>query len=474
MSAERRCEVALVGLGAMGANLARNFARHGRRVLGFDRDVEAARRLAAAHPEAGLTIAASWSELLARLERPRRIVLLVPAGAPVDDVLDALDPHLEPGDVLVDAGNSHYVDTERRIERARPRPWHFVGMGVSGGAEGALEGPSLMPGGDGEAWEVLRPALEEVAARGPFGPCVAYCGRRSAGHFVKMVHNGIEYGDMQLLAETAACLRDGLGLRGGEVADTFAAWNRGELESFLVGLTAEVFRTPDPDREGALLVDSVLDRAGQKGTGGWTVRAALELGVAVPTIAAAVDARVQSSQKELRVEAARRAGRTERTDVRSLEGIGVEDLEHALLAARVSAYTQGFVLLATADRAHDYGVDPAAVARIWTAGCILRARLLERIVEVLPREPEPELLPLALGETVTARLPAWRRVVAAASRAGIPVPCLGASLAWFDTLTTARGSAALIQAQRDAFGRHGFERIDHPGEVRHADWSSSG
>jgi len=467
----RGCEVAVVGLGVMGANLARNFARHGRRVLGYDRDEEAARRVAAQHPEfqragAQLTVAATWPELVAQLERPRRIILLVPAGEPVEQVLDALDPLLEADDVVVDAGNSHFADTDRRIARAAGRPWRFVGMGVSGGAEGALLGPSLMPGGDLEAWKSLQPLLEQIAAVSAHGACVTYCGRASAGHFVKMVHNGIEYGDMQLIAETATLLRSGLGLAGDQVAETFAEWNRGELDSFLISITADIFRTPDPEQEGALLVDAILDRAGQKGTGTWTVQAALELGVAVPTVAAAVEARVLSSQKALRVEAARRFD----VAAGALEGVSVGDLEQALFAAKIASYTQGFALLAAASEARDYGTDPAEIARIWTAGCIIRARLLERVMQALREEPAPELLAFAFERELLERLPAWRRVVAAAVTAGLPVPGLSASLGWFDTLVTARGSAGLIQAQRDLFGGHTYERENRPGERIHTDW----
>lgn len=465
-------EVAVVGMGVMGANLARNFASRGRRVLGLDRDPDAARaRLAAEATEptaSGIDVVAEWAELVARLERPRRIVALVPAGAPVDDVLDALDPLLESGDVVVDAGNSHFADTDRRLARAAGRPWSFVGMGVSGGAEGALTGPSMMPGGDREAWESLRPLLEASAAHSSFGPCVTYCGRGSAGHFVKMVHNGIEYADMQLIAESATLLRAGLGLDAPAVAETFDAWNASELESFLIQITADIFRTPDPEGEGgALLLDAILDRAGQKGTGGWTVRAALELGVAVPTIAAAVDARVLSSNKELRVEAARRANGG---GAGPLAGVTRDDLEHALYAAKIASYTQGFALLAAASEARDYGTDPAEVARIWTGGCIIRAALLERAVEAFRADPQPALLSFAFQRELTERLPAWRRVVAAAVSAGHPVPALAASLSWYDTLVTAEGSANLIQAQRDYFGSHTYERVDRPGVRVHTDW----
>jgi 6-phosphogluconate dehydrogenase (decarboxylating) len=462
-------ELAVVGLGVMGANLARNFARRGRRVAGFDLSADAGRRLAAEHPEAGLAVAPSWAHLVRGLERPRRLFLMVPAGDPVDRALDALAPLLEPGDVVVDAGNSHFADTERRIRRAAEGAWRFVGMGVSGGAEGALNGPALMPGGDAEAWARLRPVLEEIAARSRFGPCVTHCGAGSAGHFVKMVHNGIEYGDMQLIAEAVTLLRAGLGLTGREAADVFEEWNQGELDSFLVAITADVLRTSDPEDESGerLLVDSILDQAGQKGTGAWTVRAALELGVAIPTIAAAVDARVLSSQKARRVQAAQQFGELPRG---SFAGATADDVQQALYAAKITSYSQGFELLAAADRAHGYGVDAAEIARIWTAGCIIRARLLERILEAFRSEPAPPLLAFAFARELKQRLPAWRRVVAAAVHAGLSVPALSASLAWFDTLVTARGSASLIQAQRDYFGSHGYERVDRPGQKLHTEW----
>ncbi len=465
-------DIAVVGLGVMGANFARNFASRGYRVAGYDRSVDKARELARAHPDAKLAIAEDWATLVASLERPRRIVVLVVAGKPIDDVLDALDPLLEQDDIVVDAGNSLFSDTDRRNARAAGRPWRFVGMGISGGSDGALLGPSIMPGGDVEAWERMRPLLEAVAAKSESGTCVTYCGRGSAGHFVKMVHNGIEYGDMQLISETATLLRDGLGLAPLAVADTFSEWNRGDLASFLVEITADIFRTEDPQRPGALLVDAILDKAGQKGTGKWTVMAALEMGVAVPTIAAAVDARVLSAQKELRVRAEQAFGARRGP----LAGVSVDDLRDALYASKIASYTQGFQMLARASEERGYGTDLGEVARIWTAGCIIRARFLDRVRAAFARTPAPELLALApeFVEDLGRRLPAWRRVVGAALAAGIPVPGLAASLAWYDTLVTARGSAAVIQAQRDYFGSHTYERSDAPGVAVHTDWPRFG
>jgi 6-phosphogluconate dehydrogenase len=472
--AEGTCDLAVIGLGVMGGNLARNFASRGHRVAIFNRSPGATRVLVKNHPEAGFIGCETMGSLVRAVRRPRRLVLMVPAGRPVDDALDVLDPLLEADDIVVDAGNSLFSDTDRRSARAEAAAWRFVGMGVSGGSEGALLGPSIMPGGDPVAWQALRPMLESIAARADSGPCVAYCGRGSAGHFVKMVHNGIEYGDMQLIAESAVLLRQGLGLAPERVAEVFSDWNEAELESYLIEITAEIFRTPDPERPGELLLDAILDRAGQKGTGRWTVEAALELGVAIPTITAAVDARALSANRDRRVEAEVAFGRA---PDRRLDGVTTEDVRAALYAAKIASYSQGFDLLARASEERSYGTDLAEVARIWKAGCIIRARFLDRVREAFGGESRsgavPRLLALAPGfrNELSARLPAWRKVVQAAVGAGIPVPGLATSLAWFDTLTTARGSANLIQAQRDYFGSHTYERLEAPGEFVHTDWT---
>jgi len=461
-------DVAVVGLGVMGANLARNFASRGHAVAVFNRTTRVARELAGAHPEASLRVCETLEELVAALAPPRRIVLMVPAGPVVDAMIDALDPLLEAEDVVIDGGNSLFTDTDRRAERAAQRPWRFVGMGVSGGEEGALRGPSIMPGGDPEAWERLRPLLESIAAKSESGPCVTHCGLGSAGHFVKMVHNGIEYGDMQLIAETAVLLRSGLGMDAVQVADVFAAWNEGELESYLIEITEKIFRTPDPKDASAPLLDAILDRAGQKGTGRWTVQAALDLGVAMPTVSAAVDARVMSANVEGRAaaEAAFGAHAAAR-----LEAISSDDLRDALYASKVASYTQGFELMTRASAEYGYQTNLSEVARIWKAGCIIRARFLDRVRAAFEQDGQ-RLLVMApdFREDLAGRVPAWRRVVAAAQGAGLPVPGLSASLAWFDTLTTARGSASLIQAQRDFFGSHTYERRDGPGVPVHTSW----
>ncbi len=458
-------DVGIIGLGVMGQSLARNFARKGFRVAGFDLDPEAGRRLQAAEPGHEFAIAEDAAAFVRSLERPRRVLMMVNAGKAVDAVLAGLAPHLEQDDIVVDGGNSLFHDTERRADDARS--WRFVGMGVSGGEKGALEGPSMMPGGDVEAWERLRPALEKVAAVGTAGPCVTHCGTGAAGHFVKMVHNGIEYGDMQLIAETAALLRRGLGQGGAEVAETFATWNEGELESYLIEITAAIFRTADPTNPDRLLVDAILDRAGQKGTGRWTVLAAIEMGIPIPTIAAAVDARGLSSFKALRVaaEPALGLGRGR------IGELGADDLRDALYCAKVASYAQGFWMLRTASEEKGYGTDLSAIARIWTAGCIIRARFLEPVAEALAEDPErPLALAPVFAEELRRRVPAFRRVVAAGARAGLPIPGLAASLTWLDTLTTADGTANVIQAQRDYFGSHTFRRKDAPDVAVHHEW----
>jgi 6-phosphogluconate dehydrogenase len=466
------CDLAVVGLGVMGANLARNFASRGHRVGIFNRTAEVTRQLVADYPEANFKPCESYEALVAALERPRRIVLMVSAGAPVDRVVDSLDPLLETDDIVIDAGNSLFSDTDRRTERASSAAWRFVGMGVSGGSEGALRGPSMMPGGDEEAWRRLRPALESVAAVSDSGPCVTYCGRGSAGHFVKMVHNGIEYGDMQLIAEAAVLLRRGLGLEPESVAEVFAAWNAGELESYLIEITVDIFQTADPKVPGGLLLDAILDRAGQKGTGRWTAKVALDTGVAIPTIAAAVDARAMSADRDRRVKAAAAFGAPNNA---RLEGVTADDVRAALYAAKIASYTQGFDLLARASEEKDYGTDLAEVARIWKAGCIIRARFLDRVRDAFRGEGATRPLVLApdFRQDLGERLGSWRRIVAEAVRVGIPVPGLSASLAWFDTLTTENGSANLIQAQRDYFGSHAYERVDAPGTFVHSEWSKN-
>jgi len=467
-------QVGLVGLAVMGENLALNVERNGFSVAVYNRTAAKTdaflrgrgrdRRFVGAHDAAGF---------VAALERPRRIVLMVKAGAPVDAMLAELRPHLEPGDVVVDGGNSHWPDTDRRIAELAPAGLSFVGMGVSGGEEGALHGPSLMPGGDPAAYAALEPILTAIAAKTESGPCVTHVGTGSAGHFVKMVHNGIEYGDMQLIAETYDLLRHVVGCSTAEIADLFAEWNRGELQSYLIEITAKVVNFRDDQGGRRPLIDRIADAAGQKGTGKWTTLAAFDLGAVVPTITAAVDARLLSAMTDLRRQAAKAfPGRI--AVLRSRRRAVVEQLRAALFAAKVCSYAQGFDLLRRASAAHGYGLRLDEICRIWTGGCIIRATLLAGFRAAFQRGPAlPNLLlDRDIGGAVKKRVPGLREVVALAARAGVGTPALAASLAWFDGVRRLRLPTALVQAQRDFFGAHTYERTDRPGTF-HTDWSGA-
>jgi len=463
-------DLGLVGLGTMGAALAANAVDHGFGVAGWDLSPETTARVAAALPAGRCTPAADLGALVAALERPRRVLVMVPAGAPVDAVLERLVPALSPGDVVIDGGNSDWHDTRRRGERLTPSGLHFVGMGVSGGEEGARRGPALMPGGSEEAWQRLRPLLEAIAAKTEAGPCVSHVGPGAAGHFVKMVHNGIEYAEMQLLAEAVDVLHRGLALSLPAVADALEAWNRGPLASFLVELSAQVLRAKDPDGGGPL-VERVADRTGQKGTGRWTVEAALDLAVPAPTIAAAVDARVVSGAVPEREATCRAFGGR----VRAFEGVDraavIGEVEQALLAGRIVAWSQGIAIVRAASQRERWNVDARELLRTWKGGCIVRAAVIDLFRDDLERVPDLPLL--ALGPEASRRLAdaegGWRRVTAAACEGGLPVPCLASALSWFDALRAERLPAWLVAAQRDAFGAHGYDRRDGSGRA-HSRW----
>jgi len=405
------------------------------------------------------------------LERPRRIMMMIPAGAPVDEMLGKLAPLLEPDDIVIDGGNSYFADTRRREAALREQRLHFVGCGVSGGEEGARFGPSIMPGGSAAAWTRIKDVLEAIAAKTEAGPCVTHVGPDGAGHFVKMVHNGIEYGDMQLIAETYDVLHRGLGLTTPQTGEVFAEWNRGPLESFLVELTAHVCSVVDPETQQPL-VDVIQDKAGQKGTGKWTAQIALDLAVAIPTIGAALDARVLSSLKDQRVSA---SALYKGAAKQGFSSTGADpwknDLRDALVAARVCSYAQGMALIAAGSAEYHWNIDLAEMARIWKGGCIIRAKLLDPVRQAFTADPSlPNLLvDPAIAADLQRAAAGWRRVVSAAASSGIAVPALAASLAYFDSYTTARLPQNLTQAQRDAFGAHKFERIERPGFV-HADW----
>jgi len=465
-------KLGVVGLGVMGGNLARNAERHGFPVAGYDLD--AAKTTAfLAGPAKGTQIigVTSPSDLMRALERPRRVLMMVPAGPAVDSVIDHLRPYCEAGDILIDGGNSFFADTDRRSDALAATGIHFVGAGVSGGEEGALHGPSIMPGGSVEAWHALRPILRAIAAKADDGePCVAHMGPRGAGHYVKMVHNGIEYGDMQLIAEVYDLLGRGAGLSAREIAAIFAEWNDGELRSYLVEITAAVLRHVDPESGGAL-VDQILDEAQQKGTGKWMSQNAFDIGTPIPTVNAAVEARLLSALKAERVKAADLLqGPAPRiTDDRASL---IEGAKQALYASKVMSYAQGMAMLRMASAEYGYGIDPGQVASIWRAGCIIRATLLADIRAAFLRDPGLSnlLLDRSFMDAIAARQHGWRRTVQAAVGAGIPVPAMGASLAYYDSYRSRRLPANLTQAQRDFYGAHTYRRVDRDG-VFHTEWT---
>jgi 6-phosphogluconate dehydrogenase len=465
----------LIGLGVMGQNLALNVEEHGYSVAVWNLETEWTDRFVAEHPGKKLLGAKTLEEFVGALERPRLVFLMITAGKPVDLTVARLLPLLEPGDVIIDGGNSWYLDTERRQAELAPKGIHFLGCGVSGGAEGARRGPSMMPGGPREAYEATRPIFEAIAARSDSGPCVTYVGPGGSGHFVKMVHNGIEYGDMQLIAETYDLLARGLGFEAAELASLFAEWNRGPLESFLIELTAKIFTVNDEGGSGQPLVDLVLDAAGQKGTGKWTAQVALDLGVPVPTISAAIDARFLSALKEQRLAASHMLNGA--GDAPKLPPEARADLakaaHDALYAAKICAYAQGMSLIAAASAANKWDLNLSELARIWKAGCIIRARFLDVIRQAYQRRPDLSnlLVDESIGSSIVGLHGLWPAAITMAAGRGVPVPALGASLSYFDAYRSAVLPANLVQAQRDAFGAHTYVRADHPerGAV-HTDW----
>jgi 6-phosphogluconate dehydrogenase len=471
---QERSQFGVAGMGVMGQSLALNVADKGFRTAVWDRHPERFDELRQKGAPAHLKGYGALEDFVAALERPRRILLMVTAGAAVDSMLERLTPLLEPGDVVMDAGNSWFPDTRRREEQMRAKGLHFLGVGVSGGEEGARRGPSIMPGGPPEAYALVRPVLEAIAARSEAGMCVTHVGPDGAGHFVKMVHNGIEYADMQLLAETYDLLRHGLGLSADALADLFAKWNEGIAESFLLETTLQVLRKKDPET-GKPLVDMVLDKAGQKGTGKWTVQVALDLGVPVPSIAASLDARNLSSMKDERVAASRKLAGPQGESLTSEERAQLTAWAHdALYAARVITYAQGLRLIQAASHEYKWNVSLAEMARIWRAGCIIRARLLTPLREAYEKTPDLPNLMLAdsLAPVLERMAPAWRRTVGVATRLGIPVPVFSTSLAYFDSYRSAELPQNLTQAQRDAFGAHTYQRRDRPeAGFIHTDWS---
>jgi len=473
-----KANIGVVGLAVMGSNLARNLAsREGNTVAVFNRSYSRTQELVEEHPEAGFVAAQTYQEFADALAKPRTAIIMVKAGAPTDSVIDELVAVFEPGDIIVDGGNSLFTDTIRREAAVRATGINFVGMGVSGGEEGALLGPSLMPGGSDESWTTLGPILRSIAAIAEGEPCVTHVGHDGAGHFVKMVHNGIEYADMQLIAEAYDLIRRGTGKSPAEIADIFVEWNKGELDSYLIEITAEVLRQVDAET-GKPLVDIILDQAGAKGTGAWTVQSAAELGIPVPAIAEALFARSLSSKPAQRTAArdlpgpadgaARLAGLAQGAEADAF----VEDVRQALYASKIAAYSQGFDLIIAGAEQYGWEIKKGDIAAIWRGGCIIRAKFLNRITEAYAADPAlPELLTAPyFREALTRTQEAWRRVVQTAAAVGIPAPAFSSSLAYYDGLRAERLPAALVQGQRDFFGAHTYLRVDKPG-VFHTLWS---
>ncbi len=466
-----RAQFGVIGMAVMGRNLAMNIADHGVSVVVYNRTPGPAQEAAAAS-EGRLQRAETLEAFLAALERPRRIMLMVKAGEAVDAVLAQLKPLLTEGDIVIDGGNSWFRDTQRRERELTAAGVHYLGVGVSGGEEGARHGPALMPGGNPEAYAAVAPVFEAIAARTAWGPCVAHIGPDGAGHFVKMVHNGIEYADMQCIAEAYDLLRRLFCLPLPRIADIFEEWNRGLLESFLIEITAKILRVKD-NVAGGYLIDRVLDQAGQKGTGRWTAQIALELGVSAPSIAAAIDARLLSSMRAERLVASRILPGPTSARIAGDPESWVPLVRDALYAAKMCAYAQGMALIRAAAREHNWKIDLKEVARVWTGGCIIRARFLGAIMQAFERDPD--LVNLLLDDSIRQWMEAsqddWRRIVAQAVGAGIPVPGMSAGLAYYDSYRSPRLPQSLTQAQRDAFGAHTYRRTDDPdGPPVHTEW----
>jgi len=493
---DMQSEIGLIGLAVMGQNLALNIADHGFRISVYNRTTERMQGFVAAHPDTpgGLVGCATLQELVETLKPPRKIVIMVKAGSGTDAVIDQLSPLLEEGDILIDGGNTKWTDTIAREQRLAERGLRFIGSGVSGGEEGARFGPSLMPGGREEAWKELEPIWTAIAAKvdpdtgKPLlgaapgkpveggEPCTTYIGPDGAGHYVKMVHNGIEYGDMQLICEAYDLMQRLLGMRPAEIGETFAEWNQGVLDSYLMQITADVLRQADPVT-GEPFVDVVLDAAGQKGTGKWTSINALDMGIAAPTIAEAVFARCISAFKEERVDAAKVLAGPDASPDSELaaedRGVLLDAIHDALYCAKIGSYAQGFQLMRAAQAEYGWSLDFGEIARIWRGGCIIRAVFLQKITEAYRRDPDLAnlLLDPYFKEAIDRAQTNWRKVVAMAAQHGVPTPTFAASLAYYDGYRSARLPQNLLQAQRDYFGAHTYERIDQPrGQFFHIDW----
>ncbi|GBH23784.1 NADP-dependent phosphogluconate dehydrogenase [Burkholderia vietnamiensis] len=465
--------IGVIGLAVMGRNLALNIESRGYAVSVYNRSREKTDELIAEFPGRNLVPTYTPEEFVASLETPRRILMMVKAGEATDATIASLKPLLEKGDVLIDGGNTHFTDTIRRNQELAQSGLHFIGTGVSGGEEGALRGPSIMPGGQRDAYDLVEPILKQIAAKAPSDgePCVAYMGPDGAGHYVKMVHNGIEYGDMQLIAESYAVLKDVAGLTNDELGAVYTEWNQGELDSYLIEITSKIFGKKD-DETGKQLVDVILDRAAQKGTGKWTSQNALDLGVPLPLITESVFARVLSSLKTERVAASKILSGPAAAPFDGDRAAFVEAVRRALYLSKVISYAQGFAQLRTASEEYGWNLDLGTIAKIFRAGCIIRARFLQKITDAYAKDPALAnlLLDPYFKDIAANYQTALRDVVVAAVKAGVPVPAFASAVAYFDSYRSERLPANLVQAQRDFFGAHTFERTDRPGSF-HANWS---
>ena len=472
----KKADIGLVGLAVMGENLVMNMESKGFTVAVYNRTTEKVKNFVEGRA-AGKNIIGTYSieELVENLEKPRKIMMMVKAGAAVDQLIDQLIPHLEAGDILIDGGNSHFPDTIRRTQYVESKGLLYIGTGVSGGEEGALKGPSMMPGGSPAAWPYVKPIFQAICAKVEDGsPCCDWVGENGAGHFVKMVHNGIEYGDMQLICEAYQLMRDGLGMSAEEMHEVFAEWNKTELDSYLIEITRDILGYKD--EKGETTVNYILDTAGQKGTGKWTGIAALDEGVPLTLIGEAVFARCLSAMKEERV-AASKVFTKEIPAFTGDKAAFIENIRKALYASKIISYAQGYTLMRTAAKTYNWNLNYGGIALMWRGGCIIRSVFLGKIKEAYDKNPELVnlLMDDYFGETIKGLVPAWREVVAYAAKAGIPMPAFSSALSYFDGYTTASLPANLLQAQRDYFGAHTYERIDQPrGQFFHTNWTGHG
>ncbi len=471
----KKADIGLIGLAVMGENLVLNMESKGFTVAVYNRSVDKVDKFMAGRGAGKNFIGChSIAEMCQNLERPRKVMMLVKAGSPVDDFIEQIIPHLEAGDIIIDGGNSHFPDTIRRTKYVESKGLLFIGTGVSGGEEGALLGPSMMPGGSPAAWPAVKTIFQAVAAKVDGEPCCDWVGENGAGHFVKMVHNGIEYGDMQIICEAYQIMKELLGMTADEMHETFAEWNKGDLDSYLVEITRDILGFKDEN--GDPLVEKILDTAGQKGTGKWTGVAALDLGIPLTLIGESVFARCLSAQKDLRVKASKVLHGPEKKFTGDRAQF-LSDLKDALFGAKIISYAQGYDLMGEAAKEYKWNLNNGGIALMWRGGCIIRSVFLGKIKEAFDKNPGLEhlLLDNYFNETVTKAQEGWRRVVATAFTQGIPIPCLATALTYFDGFRSERLPANLLQAQRDYFGAHTYERLDKPrGEFFHTNWTGRG